>query len=267
MSALKPVNSDARARLPRVTFDTRHGDTADGLHVFSAAVSSKGKRYDATSSLQDMILEKRVETTVFGHYIILMPGTKVTVKTLNANRGTKQTSALFNSPQWEATYQNIAWEHGVAPQVYGYDDEQRIIVMQPMKSTLEQHIKDAGVFSKEMQLRYLKVLRTLDNIHLEHRLLRAKHFMLDATGALYVCDFERARHLPETSRPNANMQNCLAMFGVDIEAVNKQSGVADIITPLVQRLELKPDYDIDAYIAYLEGTKSDQKPLSSLFGI
>lgn len=267
MSALKPAGRGASGRLPRVTFDTRHGDTADGLHAFTATLSDRGKAYDANSSKQSMVLERRVETTVFGHYIVLLPGAKVTLKTINANRGTDRTSTLFNTPQWEATYQNIAWEHGVAPQVYGYDDEQRIIVMQPMKSTLEEHIRDAGVFSKEMQLRYLKVVRTLDIIRLEHRLLRAKHFMLDATGALYVCDFERARHLTETTRPNANMQKCLAMFGVDIEAVNKESGVADIITPLVQRLKLKPDYDIDAYIALLEGTKNDKKPLSNLFGI
>ena len=263
MSALKPVNSDARARLPRVTFDTRHGDTADGLHVFSAAVSSKGKRYDATSSLQDMILEKRVETTVFGHYIILMPGTKVTVKTLNANRGTKQTSALFNSPQWEATYQNIAWEHGIAPQVYGYDDDQRIIVMQPMHSTLQEHIRDAKQFSKEMQLKYLKLVHTLDIIQLEHRDLRANHVLLDATGAMYVGNFARARHLTETvsakTRRNANVRTCLARFGVSIRTVNKESGVDDIITPLLERLSATPDFDIAAYIVQQESRLSDGK--------
>lgn len=263
MSALKPTSRSASGRLPRVTFDTTHGGTADGIHTFFATPGDRGRRYALTSVSQDMVLERRVETTVFGRYIILLPGAKVTVKTVNADRGNKQTSALFNTPQWEATYQNIAWEHGVAPQVYGYDNEKRIIVMQPMKLTLEQHIKNAGVFSKEMQLKYLKVVHTLDNINVEHRDLRAKNFMLDATGAVHACNFERARHLTETvsatARRNMNVQTCLARFDVDFQSLNKKSGVADVITPLLQRLNRNQNYDIDAYIALLQESKNDKK--------
>ena len=253
--------SGVRARQPRVSFVTRGSETADGLYEFETKVADKGKAMGSSSNVQTLVLARRAETTVFGKYLILPAGSRIFVKTIEKRKPPKDKTLRFNTPQWEATYQNVAWQHGLAPRVYGYDNKSRVITMAPLVKTLESLFQgNDRKFSEEMQWKYVELAHRLDNIGIVHGDLVPANIMLDAFNNMFVIDFETARQITETELQNtgghANLLSCMEFAGDSFQnitsymtRINFTNQENDVITPLLRKVGENPRYNVEASIA------------------
>ena len=242
-------------RAPRVSFVTRGSETADGLYEFETNAASRGATLGSYSAVQTVVLARRAETTVFGKYLILPAGSQIFVKKIEKERVSSEAALQYNTPQWEATYQNVAWQHGLAPRVYGYDNKRRVITMAPLVKTLASlFVGDQGKFSKEMQLKYLELVHRLDKIGIVHGDLVPENVMLDEFGNMFLIDFERARQITETERQRTgshpNLLSCLDLWDNSITIINfKHKSEGDIISGVLGKIKTEPGFDVDRYIA------------------
>lgn len=243
-------------RAPRVSFVTRGSETADGLYEFETNALTQGAALGSSSTAQTVVLARRAETTVFGKYLILPAGSRIFVKKIEKERLSRSATLQYNTPQWEATYQNVAWQHGLAPRVYGYDNKRRIITMAPLVKTLASLFAgDQGKFSKEMQLKYVELVHRLDKIGIVHGDLVPENVMLDAFGNVFLIDFERARQITETEMQrkqgrHPNLLSCLDLWDNSVKTINfKHKSEGDIISEVLEKIKTEPGFDVDSYIA------------------
>ena len=255
--------SSVRAR--RVSFVTRNSETADGLYEFETNAATNGANWGAalgsSSNVHIVVLARRAETTVFGKYLILPAGSQILVKKIKNKRASREEKLLYNTPQWEATYQNVAWQHGLAPRVYGYNNKSRVITMAPLVKMLASlFVGDQRKFSKDMQLKYVELVHRLDKIGIVHGDLVPENVMLDSFGNMLLINFERARQITETEMgrtgSHPNLLSCMEFAGDSFKniasymsRVNYSNQENDVITPLLRKVGENARYDVEAYIA------------------
>lgn len=262
--------SDVRARPPRVSFVTRGSDTADGLYEFEKNAANQGEALGSSSTVQTVVLSRRAETTVFGKYLILSAGSRIFVKKIEKKRVSREEKLQYNTPQWEATYQNVAWQHGLAPRVYGYDNKRRIITMAPLVKTLASlFVGDQGKFSNDMQLKYVELVHRLDKVGIVHGDLVPENVMLDSFGNMFLIDFERARQITETEMQRTgshpNLLSCLDLWSNGVEMINfKHKSEGDVISEVLKKINADPHFDVDRFIAekrnFFQFLRESQKP-------
>ena len=261
-------------RAPRVSFVTRGSETADGLYEFETNAATNGANRGAalgsSSTVRTVVLARRAETTVFGKYLILLAGSRIFVKTIEKRTPPRDNTLRYNTPQWEATYQNVAWQHGLAPRVYGYDNKRRIITMAPLVKTLASlFVGDQGKFSKDMQLKYVELVHCLDKIGIVHGDLVPENVMLDSFGNMFLIDFERARQITETETQRTgshpNLLSCIDEWDNRVETINyNHKSEGNIILEVLGKIKTESGFDVDRFIAgkrnFFRFLRENQKP-------
>lgn len=238
-------------RPPRVSFVTQGSATADGLYKLDRKIGTGSK--PSTTVLSIVELSRRAETTIFGKYLILLAGSKILVK--RARRQQQEQGIQFNTPQWEATYQNVAWQHGLAPRVYGYNNQSRVITMAAPKIDLKSLLTgDDKPFPREMQLNCVELVHRLDEIGIVHGHLVPENIMLDAFDNMFAINFDRARPVTETEVQTAgsrvNLSSCIDSWIDIVEKVNRlHEGEQENVFKDLKSGMNKESFDMDEFIA------------------
>jgi len=175
--------------------------------------SLEGGASGTTGTVVLETLTKDINVTLFGREIELKTGTNVLIKKCR-NTFSLDGQIILNTQEWEAIFQNKAAEKGLAPLIYGFDNDRDIVVMEPLEKTLADKITEVGGFNIEDQCQYLALMHELDKIGILHNDYKLDNFMFDKNGVLKAIDFGLAKPIDQVlmydKGYSPNIINCRA---------------------------------------------------------
>ena len=175
--------------------------------------SLEGGASGTTGTVVLETLTEDINVTLFGREIELKTGTNVLIKKCR-NTFSLDGQVILNTQEWEAIFQNKAAEKGLAPLIYGFDNDRDIVVMEPLEKTLADKITEVGGFNIEDQCQYLALMHELDKIGILHNDYKLDNFMFDKNGVLKAIDFGLAKPIDQVLMYNKgyspNIINCRA---------------------------------------------------------
>ena len=151
-----------------------------------------GQSYGTSGTVSVETLDTDKHVTLFGRSVELKAGASVLFKKCQ-NVFSLDGQQLLNTQEWEAIFQNKAALAGLAPAVYGFDNDLQVLVMAPLVQTLKDKINETGEFAIDDQCQYVSLMYELDRIGVFHNDYKMDNFMFDEHGKLYAIDFGLAK--------------------------------------------------------------------------
>jgi len=173
--------------------------------------SLEGGASGTTGTVSLETLTEDINVTLFGREIQIKAGTNVLIKKCR-NTFSLDGQIILNTQEWEAIYQNKAAEQGLAPLIYGFDNDKDIIVMEPLEKTLKEKLKETNDWLIDDQCQYVALMHGLDKIGILHNDYKLDNFMFDKNGVLKAIDFGLAKPIDQALMYNKgyspNIINC-----------------------------------------------------------
>lgn len=175
--------------------------------------NADAQAYGTSGAVSVETLDEDKHTTLFGRAVELKAGTSVLIKKCQ-NTFSLDGLKLLNTQEWEAIFQNKAAQAGLAPAIYGFDNERNVVVMAPLAQTLKDKIAETGEFTIDDQCQYVALMYELDNIGVFHNDYKLDNFMFDQQGVLYAIDFGLSKPIDQVMMFkdgfSPNVVNCRA---------------------------------------------------------